>query len=194
MRVLKTLFFLLLNFNLYSYDLPTVLVEADKIIPYDSISKIEGEYLLDNYENNLRCNTILLAAYIHTQSIGNKDMNSLGDKYAIAQVIVTRLKYKYRKCKTLQEYLPKCSTTIKKGKSRYFWIDPKEYYSQQCLIAAYNVLQGKIPIEFYVGKCSRFQNNKKCKPLSSKTHNQIKVFTHTFYESKRFLKRINKNG
>ena len=75
-------------------------------------------------------------------------------------------------------------------KTRYFWIDPDEYYSQQCLIAASNVFKGSIPKEFNVGLCSRFQNNKKTTPLKEPNYTECKKFVHTFYYSNNFLKRI----
>lgn len=175
-------------------DLPLVTVEADKIVPYENVGRVEGKELLKNFNNDLKTNVLLLAAYIHTQSIGEKNMNCLADKFAIAQVIINRLGYKYANCNNLRDYLLKHSTTIKKNLSRYFWIDPKEYYSQQCLIAAYQVFHGNIPPEFYVGMASRFQNNKKCKPLGTRRHIEVKKFVHTFYISKRFMKKIDKQN
>ena len=150
---MKFLWLILLTLKLQAADLPLVIVEAEKSLPYSGY--YEGTRLLKNYQGDLKETTLLLAAYIHTQSIGEKTNRHLGDKYGIAQVIVTRLKYRYGTTDNLADYLMKYSRTIRTALSNYFWIDTKEYYSQQCLLAAYNTLIGNIPKEFDVGIATR---------------------------------------
>ena len=176
---------LLLCFNIYGADLPLVTVEANKIIPYHGVYK--GSKLIKSYQGSLKETTLLLAAYIHTQSIGEKSNRHLGDKYGIAQVVINRLKYRYGTSKKLDDYLLKYSRTIRTALSNYFWIDTEEYYSQQCVIAAYNSLIDNVPKEFDVGLATRFYTKKD--PNQPKAHHKfVKKFNHSFYTSKKFIK------
>lgn len=185
---MKIIILLLFTINIYAIDLPLITVEANKYIPYTC--NIKGKDLLQNFDNSFESKVILLACYIHTQSIGKKDMTSLADKYGVAQCIKNRLDYNYRDINRLDIYLKTQSSTIKNNLSNYFWVDSKEYYSQQCLIASYNVLKGNIPKVFDIGYCTSFLNEKKVKSKSKVTHVKVKKFIHTFYISKRFMKKI----
>lgn len=171
--------------------LPTVTVIAFKDIPYTE--DINGYHLLNNYRGTFKEKVQLLACYIHTQSVGNYSEKSLGDKFAIAQVINTRLKYGYDNNHNLAKYLKKHSRTVRERKSRYFWIKSNDYYSRQCIIAAYNVLKGNIPKDFDVGLATRFFTEKdKVRP--KKHHKYIKSFRHDFYVSEHFItKYVEKN-
>ena len=169
----------LLSQAIPEFTLDEVLVEADRVIPIHTNGMIMGQDLLANPSDALSYQVILLACYIHTQSIGEKEhISSLADKYAIAQCVLTRIRL--GKCKDVREFVSK-SNTIKKMKTRYFWIDSEEYFSWQCLLAASNVIHHQIPKAFRVDNATSFVNVAKRPGYSFKKKTVIKTFKHTFY-------------
>ena len=164
--------------------LPEVVIIGQRLnSPIPTITeRVKGYELINQFqENDFNKTVLLLAAYIHTQTRGDDSKLYLADKYGVAQVMLDIM---CRSEKNLKEWLLTRSSTIREKKSRYFWLDPNDKRSMECLKAAYDVLKGNIPDEFNVGDAQAFLNaktisdsvRKKWKP--SKIN---KVFIHTYY-------------
>lgn len=181
------LFVLIANicFAMPEYSLPEIVVIARRLDSPKPIitERVKGDYLLNTFqENDFDKTVLLLAAYIHTQSRGNNNEVWLADKYGVAQVMLNIMT---RQEKDLKEWLLSKSGTIKERKSNYFWLDPKDKRSMECIDAAYDVLKGNIPKKYNVGNAQAFLNADKISNSVRRKWRPSKinmVFIHTFYE------------
>ncbi len=181
-----------ISINSYSADLPLVTVQGSSII-IETEGELSGYKIMKEFDNSFMGKILLLAAYINTQSRGRSSDLGLADKFGVAQAIMNRFSQGYTKCKDLPSYFLKHSHTIKSKTSRYFWVDSQDYYSSMCILAAYKVLREDIPEEYNIGFANSFCNESKVKKSYMKGKIITKKWKHSFYYSKRWLKKYNKH-